>query len=887
MLVGRGRQAAALTAVLDEAARRCGAVTVVRGEAGIGKSALLAHVSRAAGQRGFRVVTTSGIQAEVHIPYAALHRLTRSLSAGAASMEIDSPFRAAVRLLEMLGAVPEPVLVAVEDAHWLDPGSWEALTFAARRIGSDAVAMVLTVRDGEDVDRLLAQAGLPEMRLEPLDLPQAGELLDRVAAGLAPALRQRVLEEAAGNPLGLVELGAVAARSGGAALLPSRLPLSTRVERTFAMLVGELPPVTRSLLLVAAADDGDGLDEMLAACGRVEGRPVTAEDIEPAVVTRLVEVDAAYRLRFRHPLLRSALYQSAGAARRRRAHAALAEVTAADPARQVWHRAAAASGPDEALARELTETAMAAGDRQAGGVALAAFERAVQLSEDPAERGRRQLAAVNVAVELGDGATARRILGEVAGQQLRPADQAWLSYMRETHLQTGLSGTVRFAVYAELVDSLRREGDLRRAVDAMLAMTVLFVWSNPDAGTARLYLEVADRLGGAEDDPRLVGMIAMIAPIERGAVCLERIARLRTRFDLSPFEHQTLGLASSALGALDVAAHFYAEAATGARAQGRIGVLAQLLSTQAFVAAFQSDSTTAMTAATEGVSLAAETGQRAWGLTARLALGHAHALRGDGDAARQIADLGESVLLTGGRLPMMALVQTIRGVAALAEGRPQDAYRHFRRVFDPADTPYHVGTQMKIVGHVAEAAAWSGQGESLRELIAPLRPIAEQSRCPSLLVGLRYADAVLAGDAEAYEAALAADLSAWPFERARLQHSYGTWLRRRRRGAESRPLLRAAATTFDALGARPWADRCRAELRASGETLRRPADAAGTLTPQELQIAALAAEGLSNPEIAERLFLSPRTISTHLYRIYPKLGIKSRGELSRALSTIT
>ncbi|RSM69611.1 LuxR family transcriptional regulator [Actinoplanes sp. ATCC 53533] len=886
MLVGRDVQIASVTALLEAAGAQAGGAVVLRGEAGIGKTALVAHVSALAAEHGMRVVGVSGVQAEVHIPYAGLHRLLWSLGrrGPALAVEIESPYRTAMDLLDLLGAQVDPVLVAVEDAHWLDRGSWEALTFAARRIGADPVAMVLTVRDGEDVDLLLAQAGLPELRLEPLLPADAGALLESVAPGLSPPLRERVLEQSAGNPLGLVELGGVAVRSGGAALLPSWLPLTTRVERTFAALVAELPAATRSLLLVAALDDGDALDEIVAACCRFAGRPVTVEDVEPAVTTRLVQVDDTYRLRFRHPLLRSALYQSAGAAQRRRVHAALAEAVGADPDRRVWHRAGAAAGPDEALARELTETATRAGHRQAAGVALAAFQRAVQLSEDPSERGRRLLAAAEAAAELGDIAAARTLLDDVADHRLRPADQAWLSYLREQFFITGWSGTARLMVYAELIDALRRDGDRRRAMDALIAMSLRFYWSNPPAATIQAYLTVADDIDAPKDDPRMIATVGLIAPVERGAVTLERMTELRARFDLSPTEQQLLGLSASGTGALHLSAQFFGAAVAGVRAQGRVGVLAQLLASQAFTAAYLGDARTARPAATEAAALAAETGQPAWALTAALMLGHAEALAGDTVAAREAADRGESILLSSGRLPMLALVQAIRGVAALAGGRPADAFRQLYRIFDPDDVAYHPYLRFVTFGHLAEAAAWCGEEDALRATSARLAPIARECGSPALVVALRYADAMLAGEAQRFETALAADLSEWPFERARLERAYGAWLRRQRRAAESRPLLRSAAATFDAIGAVPWAERARAELRASGESLRRPVDAAYALTVQEQQIARLAAEGLSNKEIAERLFLSPRTITTHLYRIFPKLGIKSRRELTRAMS---
>src|SRR5689334_13643879 len=277
-IVGRDGQVGRLESLLDDAVAGRGAALVLRGEAGIGKSALLERTVAAGRERGLRVLTVTGVQAEVQIPYAGLDLLVRGVTA-------ESPYRRALEVLDRLAEGDQPVLLAIEDAHWLDASTWETLTFLCRRIESDRVAVVMAVRDGEDIDRRLAVAGLPELRLEPLTAPDAGALLDRTAPGLTEALRQRVLAEAAGNPLGVVELGAAAARSGGAALLPSALPLSDRVERTFGGLVADLPPDTRHLLLVAALDDGRDLDEILAAAG------VPTEAVQPAVTARLVTVD--------------------------------------------------------------------------------------------------------------------------------------------------------------------------------------------------------------------------------------------------------------------------------------------------------------------------------------------------------------------------------------------------------------------------------------------------------------------------------------------------------------------------------------------------------------------------------------------------------------------
>ncbi|MFI0352546.1 AAA family ATPase [Actinomadura sp. 9N407] len=883
MIIGRTAQIDALTVLLDEALRHRGGALVLRGEAGIGKSALWREACGRAGDRGMRVLTTTGVHAEVQLPYAGVQRLFRRMRPDLGTEAGTSPFRVGVEVLGLLDALAEPVLLAVEDAHWLDRTSWEVLAFVARRLESDPVALVLTTRDGEDVDRLLADAALPELRLEPLEHADAEAVIDHVTPGLAPALRDRVLAVSEGNPLGLVELGGLAARSGGAMLLQSRLPLSTRVERTFAGLVGELPAETRALLLVSALDDGDDLDEVLAAASRLEGRPITADALEPAVRGRLVGVDEHYRLRFRHPLLRSALRQSAGAAQRRRAHACLAAVVA-DGDRRVWHRAAAASGPDEALAADLAAVATRARYVQAAALALAAMERAAHLSGDPRERGGRLLWAATTAYEQGDAETVHRLLEALDGERLRPADRARLSWYREVYLNTSWTGSARLGAFTEIIDSMRRAGDVDLTLEALTDVCLRFYWSNPDEATRLRFVDVAERTDVPAENTRMLYALALGAPVERGAHCLDRLEALRHRLDLTPREGYDLGIAASALGAYALSNTFLTASAAALRSQGRIGMLTQVLTSLAYNAAAAGDTRAAVSAATECVALATETRQPIWALQARLQLGLAEALRGDRESAEEIARVSEEVLVSAGMNAMLSLTQRIRGVMALAEGRPEEAFGHIQRVFDPADVAYHPYLRFTLVGYLTEAAAYSGALEEVRPVIAELAPIAERSGLPVLVVGLGYAEAVLADTAVAYDAAIATDLRDWPFERARLQLAYGGWRRRRRKAAESRPLLRAAAATFDVLGATPWAERARAELRATGESRRKPIDALDALTPQEQQIARLTADGLSNREIAERLFLSPRTVTTHLYRIYPKAGVKSRGELAAMMA---
>ncbi|GAA3289732.1 AAA family ATPase [Dactylosporangium vinaceum] len=648
MLVGRDSQVAAVQALLRSAAGEHGGGLVLRGEAGIGKTALLARAVADAEAAGVKVVTAAGVQAEARIPYAVMHQLLRRMRVRLDPDGGASPYRIAMQALDRLDELGGPVLIAVEDAHWADEPSWDALTFLGRRLDADPVALIMTVRDGDDVDRRVTAAGLPEIRLEPLGPDAAADLLDRVVPGLSPALRSRVLDEAAGNPLGLVELGEAAARSGASALMPSALPLSTRVERTFSALVAELPEPTRALLLTAALDDGDALDEVTAATAIVRGHPVTGADAEPAVTTRLMSVDGQYTIRFRHPLLRSALAGAAPPAARRATHAALARVLAGEPDRQIWHRAAAAAGPDEAIARDLAKTAIRAHRSQAAGVALAALERAAQLSEDRTERVLRLLWAAEMASQQGDGDTVRRLLAAIEAEELQPAHQARYAWLHESFVGAGFTGTARLGVYLDLIDDMRRTGDANLALSSLVDLSLRMHWSNPSDAHRRRYVEIAEALDGPGDDYRALSAVATAAPIERGAVSLDRLQRLRDRVGLSAMAQSELGMAASALGAFPLSNRLMAPSIADLRRQGRLGLLLFGLNCLAYNAAALGDARSAARHADETVSLATELGYQQLVLTGRLSLATAAALRGEGERARDIADGAERVLTAAG-----------------------------------------------------------------------------------------------------------------------------------------------------------------------------------------------------------------------------------------------
>ena len=364
-LVGREPELRTIHELVDGVAEHGGAL-VLRGEPGIGKSALLAEASRYATSEGLSVLAATGAQSEARLPFAGLHQLLRPVLDGADELPLPQrdalrsafgmeakpadAFLIALGALELLSehAAQSPVLVVVEDAHWVDDPTGDVVSFIARRIESEPIVLLIATRE----DGQPSEAGLEDVQLEGLTDPEAGALLDATAPDLAPEVRRRLLDEARGNPLALVELPKTLAyeQLHGQELLPELLPLSDRLERAFATRFAGLPAETRHVLVFAAADDGGVVEEVLGAAGS------TLEALEPAVAAGLVEVDHE-RLRFHHPLVRSAIYQEAGAGERQAAHAALAREVAEDPDRSVWHRAAAAAGPDDQLAADLLEAA--------------------------------------------------------------------------------------------------------------------------------------------------------------------------------------------------------------------------------------------------------------------------------------------------------------------------------------------------------------------------------------------------------------------------------------------------------------------------------------------------------------------------------------------------
>ncbi|MFE3174636.1 AAA family ATPase [Amycolatopsis sp. NPDC059090] len=899
-LHGRDAELKELTELVDGPEGRVG--VLIRGEAGIGKSALVAAATAAASVAGMRVLRTTGAEAEQDLAYAGLHQLLHPVRAGFA--ELPAPQRTALETALGLADGPEPsgylvglaaltlladaaaakpVLVVAEDVHWLDRASADVLAFVARRVETEPVALLATLRDDSGP---LLDAGLSPMPLGRLADDAAAELLDSVAPRLDPMVRTRLLTESVGHPLALTELPSAVAELD---VFDPVLPLTERLERTFASRVATLPEATRAALLVAALNEAGSIAETLAATGILLGTPVEPEVLSPAVDARLVEF-AVGCVTFRHPLMRSAIPAAATLGDRRRAQLALAETVREQPDRRAWHQARAASGPDETVAAALESAADRARRRGGAAAAIAALEQAARLSENPDARADRLLRAAELAVESGRRETAERLVRDESFSPRRKATASQVLSAFEDGVREDPSRIGELAALAESVAESAADGQGDAAMRILWGAAMRCFWAEPGATARRKLLDVAAKLPIPDDDPRLIAVAAYVAPFERGTAVLEQLRVLVGSAGADPETDRYLGSASLQVGAFDLAARFSTAAVPGLRAQGKLGVLPRALAVQAWSRVRLGDLAGAAPSAAEAVRLARETGQPFMGGLALAVQAEIAALRGDHKQATALADEAERAGLAAGARPVLATVQLARGLVGLSEGRYEDAFADLRRLLDPADPAYQLALRAYCVAELTEAAVRAGQADAMREILAELEPLAAMTSAPALHIGLRYARAVLAPKETAedlFTAALQADLSGWPAERGRVHLAFGEWLRRQRRVVESRAHLRTARETFDALGLTAWAERARRELRSAGESSpNRSPDARDKLTPHELSIAQLAAEGLTNREIGQRLYLSHRTVGTHLHRIFPKLGVSSRAELAGAVRAL-
>lgn len=901
-LIGRDHDLARVDAVLDRV-RDHGAALLIRGEPGIGKSALLDRARGRASALGARTLTTVGVESESELAFAGLHQLLAPIASridglpdpqrqaldaafGVNDLVEPDPFRVALAAYRLISdaADASALLLIADDTQWLDRSSVDALTFIARRLDNEPVVFIAALREG--FATVLEDAGLPILQLDPLSPPDAEKLLDRVAPGLSVDVRDRVLAEAAGNPLGLVELARVMPDPGDPVALLSAAPatLTARLERAFGARLGGLAEDTRLVLLAAALDGRASIEELLAAATLVSGQEVALSALDGAAERGLAEALGS-EVRFEHPLIRSAVESAAPPAQRLAMYAALAKVVG-DPERQLWHRAACAVGPDEEVASALEEHARVAHRRGAVMVGAAALERAAMLTADPGRKAERLVRAAELVYDLGRVDVVSRLLGEAQSLKVGPVDAAraaWLRQMINGDVWREKGAAPTFVAIAGQLAGHDPDAALR----SLVPIAHRCWWTRSTARTRQYIVDAAEGIGGSSDDPLLLAVIALANPEVTAPSVRRRVARIRPHEMTDPVAAMYVGIAAEKAGDFAGGSRFLGRAVEGLRAQGRLGPLTQALVHYTWSATYAGDWEGAERAGAEAAILARDTRQPQYGFTGQLVGALAAAQRGSETDLDGLIAGPERTLRAMQDGPLLAPAHLARGAAALGEGRHDDAFRALWPVFDEDDPAFHRFMRWPAVLDLVEAGGRGEHAARIMQVATDLEEIARRSDPPILRAGLACARPLLSDDdhAEAlFVAALGGESGSYPFLRARTLYSFGRWLRRQRRSADSRAPLRDAINLFDALGAMRWSERARQELRATGETIGpRTADARDRLTAQELQIAELAAAGLSNREIGERLFLSHRTVGSHLYRMFPKLGITARAQLRAAL----
>ena len=909
-LVGRHPECSAVDELLRQVSDGASGALVVRGEPGIGKSAILDYAAKAAG--GFLVLAVTGIESEMEVVFSGLQqacapmagRLGQLPPPQADALRVAFGLSAATvppaRFLVGLGALgliaeaaaARPVLCVVDDAQWIDRASLHALGFAARRLQRESVAMIFGARAGFAVPEL---AGLTELALGGLTEADARVLLTAAVPGrLDEQVQDRIVAEAAGNPLALLEFSHEITESGdlagGFGVSPGvARPLADRVAERFLARVAALPAATRRLLLLAAAEPlGD--PGLLRRAGLTFGANIS--DLAPAELAGLVRLRA--QVTFRHPLVRSAIYRSAPAVDRQAAHAALAEATVAehDQDRRAWHRAHATLGPDEAAAADLERSANRALTRGGPAAAAAFLERAAALSPDPGERARRNLAAAQSKYDAGSpGAAGSLISAAVAG----PIDE--LQRARADQLAARIATVIRTGGDPPglLLQAARRFGPLdaalarRTYLDAIMSAMIL----GDPRGTR--WLQVAGAARGAppapasvrprSDDLLLDGLAALANDGYQAALpgLRDALHAFRTEGSEDPAGARSTGAVGVLWLACQTAMNLWDDAAwvelSGrllalARVNGALIDYAGALNIAALVAVLSGDFTAAA-ACNEESDVIAVTTQTYAPVHGRLAL-----------AAWQGRPGAVAAPGSGDRGTNRTVRQYTTALLSNSLGRYEEALAAAEPCCENAD---HLGYPLWALPELAEAAARCGRADLAEEAVARLAETTAMSgadwglgmlaRCRALVSA---GEAAEAGYLEAIDRLGRTRIKA---HLARAHLLYGEWLRRSKRRGDARAQLRIASEMFTAMGAGAFAARADRELAATGERVRRrDVRPVVELTPQESQIARLASEGRSNPEIAAQLYLSPRTVEYHLSKIFAKLDITSRGHLARALA---
>lgn len=878
-----------------------GGTVVVEGDPGLGKTALLQAIVAHARWRGIDVLCTAGVQAEADVPLAALHQLIRALrdrvpklprpqqdAIQVAFGEIEGTppnvFLLGLATLTLLSdrATDAGLLIVVDDWHWVDAATQKILTFVARRIAQEPVILLVAERPTTDRPAIVAsEVGEPSVTrivLGPLADEHAEAVLDRAEPSLPPVARRLVLQQSQGNPLALKELGATALPAAADRTI---MPLTERLERAFAHRLAGLDALSRTVLLVAAITRDDGQPAVLAAASRITGGPVPPSAVSPLIAARLLTRRAG-RLEFQHPLLRSVVVQTASDVERTHAHRAVAAALPPGSDRAVWHLAVVADAPDDELADAIADGAERL--RELGDIAasVGALERAADLSTDTDVRARRLLRAAQLALlDLRLEASAQ-LATEAERSTTDRAVLAQLAWLRQLYPERAVGTDWTEALRA--VDRLHTADGSDRALTALSTMAFHRWVDIPPGRTWSEMLSRVERFEAAADDPRRLLIEAFGHPCTHSASVRARIARIDPA-TVHDTEHAAmLTFAAMAAGSLtDVEPHLRSTI-DALKEQGRMAVLGNVLIAASSDLVLRARFAEARAATGEALAYAREAGDPMLEMGARIAEAFVLAFSG---VPTDVVALRNAVPRAAGALefgPLRAAMLLARGTSEVATAEYAEAVETLAEVVEADGASHHWSFASRGFADFADATARSGQGARgaavLRRFEA-MGDYAESDRVSSALLFTRAVLAEQGTEENAFRAAIDPSRQLMPHLRARALLSFGEWLRRQHRVKESRTLLREARDELDALGMHTWADLARAELSAAGEKSPKPRpDAGQTLTPQEERVIALAASGLTNRQIAQSLFLSPRTVAAHLYSAYPKLGVAGRGELA-------
>jgi DNA-binding CsgD family transcriptional regulator len=899
-LIGRANECRHVERLLEAAKGGHSGVLVVRGEPGIGKSALLEHAVRSAA--GFQVVRASGVESEMEFPFAGLHQLcvpmldrlallpapqreAMSTAFGLADGRPPDRFLIGLALLTLLAGASEraPLLCIVDDTQWVDRASSQALAFVARRLLADRVGVVFATREpSEDLK------GLPELAVEGLGEKDARSLLDSaLRVPLDPRVCDRIVAEAHGNPLALVEWPRGMTPDLHQASwfgLPALLPLSGRLEESFRRRLADLPSPTRRFLTVAAAEPTGDPVLVWRAAARLG---VGSQDAWPAIEAGLIDIGA--RVSFRHPLVRSVAYRDAGLADRQAAHGALAEATdpVTDSDRRAWHRAEATSGPEESVAEELER---AAGRAQArGGLAAAAalLERSAALTLDPARRAQRTIAAASAHVEAGGFEAAAALLATAEAGPLDELSRARIELVRGYSAHAlGDSGDAA----SLLLNAARHlEGlDTRLARDAYMgALGAANFAATDSTGATQQEIAMAARAAPPTPPPHgpldlLLAGFALVwtdGPAAAAPALREAIAQFRRGPGPDADELRWFGYPVGAASLLwDYASQyeFSALEVDAARALGALRMLPWALENLGMAKILGGDLSTAASLIGEAEAVSEATGNRS------TLFGGAQLAGWRGREAEAVPLIVATIAhaRAQGEGMVVKFAQSASATLYNGLGRYEQSLGAAEEALRP---PHHRGSHWTL-HELVEAASRSGQPSVAAAALEQLSDSAQAGASDWALGIEARSRALLRHDDTAEDFYLEAierlDSSPIRPEAARAHLLYGEWLRRDNRRVEARDQLRDAYDQLSAIGMDAFAERARRELAATGETVRRRSvETLRELTPQELQIARLVSEGLTNPAIGTQMFISARTVEYHLRKVFTKLDVTSRKDL--------